>query len=424
MKKRSFALLNKVVFFYLLITLVTFVVSALILQSEANKHMDNILETRFQHRERYVHKLLRKNPEKISRMDYTEVKKIDQLPSPITPSYRDTTIYNEQTGENETFRKKITYSTIEETPYKIEISKEAGGLYNFRDDIFQIIMPIFGLMALVIVVANYLLSGYFFGPFRKILKEMASYKLGGTNTIQQIQTSTYEFQELKSLYTQMQQRIENDYHQLKEYTENMSHELQTPLSIIQNKTESLLSENNLTQEQANKVKVIYNEIQQLSKLGSALNLLTKIDNNEFSNIEHIRTAPVINNHVKNVSEIAEMKNLNIVTNLNENHTFSINPSLLDILVRNLLKNAIHHSHNETTIKINTDKENLEISNKGDELDFPEDEIFNRFKRGKKKQSIGLGLAIVKKICKINNLAIEHQYQDQTHVFKIYPAQNR
>ncbi|MFW6094817.1 MAG: sensor histidine kinase [Bacteroidota bacterium] len=423
MKKRSFALLNKVVFFYLLITLVTFVVSALILQSEANKHMDNILETRFKHREWYVQKLIKKNPEKLSRLDHTDVKKIEELPTPMTPTYQDTTIYNEQTEEDETFRKKTTYTTIDGEHYKVEISKEAGELYNFRDDVFQIIMPIFGLMVVIIVLANYLLSGYFFGPFRKIMKEMASYKLGKANTIQGIQTTTHEFQELIKLYNQMQRRIENDYYQLKEYTENMSHELQTPLSIIQNKTESLLSENKLTQHQAQKVKVIYNEIQQLSRLGSALNLITKIENNEFRETEVIKTAPVIRDHANNVSDIADMKDLQIKTDLDEEHQFSINPSLFDILIRNLLKNALHYSYSGTTIQITTGKEVLEIRNQGEELDFPGDEIFDRFKRGKKNKSIGLGLAIVKKICKVHNLNIEYTCHNQIHSFKIYPLTN-
>ena len=47
MSKRKFRLLSKVVFYYLLFTLLFFIISAIVLQKEANKHMHNILENRF-----------------------------------------------------------------------------------------------------------------------------------------------------------------------------------------------------------------------------------------------------------------------------------------------------------------------------------------------------------------------------------------
>ena len=358
MIKRKFKLLSKVGFFYLLIILASFVVSALILQSEANKHMHRILETRFGHREHFVKKVLSHDPEKVSRIHHTTVKEVPGIPKSFKPVYKDTIIVNEQTQRKDVFRKKITYLTVDEKHYKVEMTKEADELYRFRDDIFEVILPIFGLLAIVIVVANYLLSGFLLEPFRRILKQMSSYQIGKAKTVDHIGTSTQEFHRLKVLYDKMQRRIEEDYYQLKEYTENMSHELQTPLSIIQNKTESLLSENNLTREQAKKLKAIYDESLQLSRLGSALNLITKIENNEFQNIQTVQTEPYIKSQVERIEEIAEMKSLRIETHLDPEHSFSIDPGLLDILIRNLLKNALRYSKPDTTVTIRTDSEKL------------------------------------------------------------------
>jgi signal transduction histidine kinase len=221
----------------------------------------------------------------------------------------------------------------------------------------------------------------------------------------------------------MKGRIESDYFQLKEYTENMSHELQTPLSIIQVKSESLLSENNLSHEQAKKIKVIYNEIQQLSKLGSALNLITKIENLEFQNIKKVKTAPVIRDHVEKIEEIAGMKQLQVETELEEDHAFSIDPGLLDILIRNLVKNALRYAREGSSICIKTREETLEITNEGGPLDFPEKEIFSRFKRGNGSHSVGLGLAIAKKICTVSQLDIQYMYQQPVHSFRVLPMKD-
>jgi signal transduction histidine kinase len=250
---------------------------------------------------------------------------------------------------------------------------------------------------------------------------MASYRIGKSGSIDHIKTSTYEFDRLKHLYENMRQRIENDYYQLKEYTENMSHELQTPLSIIHNKTESLLSANDLKPEQAKKLKAIYEETQQLSKMGRALNLITQIENQEFQNIQTIATAPVIRSHVDKISEIAEMKQLELETKLNEDHTFTIDAGLLDILVRNLIKNSMRYSHPSTTINIETDNENFTVINEGDEPEFPEEEVFKRFRKGNRNKSLGLGLAIVKKICEVSGLHIDYKYRDGKHIFIVMPA---
>ena len=421
MSKRKFKLLSKVVLFYLFFTLVSFIISAVILQNEADKHMHRILENRFQHRERYIEHKLEHEPRKMQDDDFARVKKVESIPENFHPVYTDTVMVNKQTQRENIYRKKTTYLTVNGTHYRLEMTKEADELYGFRDDVFHIVLPVFIILALAIFLTNYVLSGYLFDPFRRILKQMSQYRIGQSGSLDHIKTSTYEFDRLKQLYENMRQRIENDYYQLKEYTENMSHELQTPLSIIQNKTESLLSANDLKPEQAEQLKSIYEETQQLSRMGRALNLITHIENQEFQNIQTINTASVIRSHVDNIREIAEMKQLDIETNLNEQHTMTIDAGLLDILVRNLLKNAMRYSHPSTTIYIETGEKQLQVINQGDEPQFPEEEVFKRFRKGKQNKSLGLGLAIVKKICEVSNLHIDYKYREGKHIFTVIPA---
>lgn len=420
MKKRKFKLLTKVVFFYLVFTLISFLISAYILQKEANKHMHNILENRFRHREKRIEYILEKKPQKEFSSSWADVKKVEQIPKDFKPFYTDTVMLNENTQRKNIYRKKTTYLTVNDNHYKLIMTKEADELYRFKDDVYHIVLPVFIILVIAIFLSNYLLSGYLFDPFRRILKRMSTYRIGEPDSLEKIKTSTFEFDQLKKLYQSMRQRIENDYFQLKEYTENMSHELQTPLSIIQNKTESLLSANDLKPEQANKLKAIYNEAKQISKLGKALNLITQIENQEFANIQEIKTAPVIRKHVEDIREMADIKQLKIETDLNEQHTLTIDPGLLDILVRNLLKNAIGNSYLSNTVRIESNDEAIRITNTGNKPEMTADEIFKRFKKAKGAKSLGLGLAIVKKICEVSELDVDYHYQDGEHVFSVKP----
>ena len=48
----------------------------------------------------------------------------------------------------------------------------------------------------------------------------------------------------------------------------------------------------------------------------------------------------------------------------------------------------------------------------------EAQVFERFQRGHKPESLGLGLAIVKKICNLSNASIDYHYNDHVHTFTI------
>ena len=94
---------------------------------------------------------------------------------------------------------------------------------------------------------------------------MKTYKVGSYGKVKKVNTSTLEFNKMQDLFHDMIYRIEDDYKRLKEYTEHMAHEIQTPLTIIRNKTENLISDNSVMDKQSENVKIIYEETNHLSK---------------------------------------------------------------------------------------------------------------------------------------------------------------
>jgi len=415
-------LLSKTVTIYLLLTLVSFVVSAIIIQREATHHMHSILDERFKYREHHIIRSLQNDTQcRIDSRNY-QITPIAGMPAENQTKFADTIITNAETGRPNYFRKKTLFKTINGQVYQIEILKEAQELYRFRDDVFHIVLPAFVLLVLVTFFFTYLLSGYYMAPFRKILRQMRTYKIGEPIALEKIKTTTYEFARLKELFRSMHQRIEKDYVKQKEYTENMSHELQTPLAVIQSKVESLLANNSLSEADIERVKAIYDEIQHVSKMGKSLNLLTRIENQAFTEVKPIASAPIIRKHLERIQEIAEMKQLQFATELNETHTLTIDPDLLTLLLNNLLKNALRYSPAQSSIRITTTQSTLQIANEGAPLPFPENNVFDRLKKGSKKKSHGLGLAIVKSICQTADLSITYQYKGKQHIFTIAQKQ--
>jgi two-component system OmpR family sensor kinase len=224
---------------------------------------------------------------------------------------------------------------------------------------------------------------------------------------------------MQNLFSKMIQRIDEDYTNLKQYTENMAHEFQTPLTVIRNKLENLLGEKTVMQKGGKDIKIIYDETNYLSNLGQTLNLLTKIENREFSDNRELFTNLIIENHLEAISETIQAKKLKIDTHLSPEHVLHLDPVLLDIILKNLIRNAIQYAHKSGPLIIYTEPGKFSISNFGDPLPFPEEKLFTRFQHSNDSQkSLGLGLAIIKKICDLNNLSIGYVYKDKMHVFSI------
>ena len=248
---------------------------------------------------------------------------------------------------------------------------------------------------------------------------MRTYKVGSEDRITRVETNTSEFKKMQQLFYEMVGRIEHDYKNLKEYTENMAHEIQTPLAIIRSKTETLIADDSLMENHAATVKTIYDETNHISNLGNTLNLLTKIENQEFTKTEVLQTKPIIEKHLESISDVANLKSLQLEQELSEDHTIDIDPLLLDIVLKNLLKNALRYGSPEGPVRFKTTEKKLSISNYGQPIEGGHEKLFERFfRQNGTRSSQGLGLALVKKICELNNLRINYTYQDNQHFFTI------
>ncbi|MEH0157065.1 HAMP domain-containing sensor histidine kinase [Limibacter armeniacum] len=421
MKERSFSLLTKTTSIYLVFTFLAFYCSALFLTHEADEYINYEMERRFGWTEQKVLEGLRTDKDYIKR-DFNTIwiskaGKEESLEG--YPTYETREEYHTDVGRMVLHRVKTVVLEVDGQHYFLVMSKEVEHFLRFKEDIFDSMLPAFMILAAIVVLFNYILSGYFFYPFRLILDSMKSYQLGKKYPNKKIQTSTKEFQKMQQLYFQMVDRIEKDFHNLQEYTENMAHEIQTPLAIIRNKTEYLMMEEEVMSKHPASVKAIYDEANHLSKLGSTLNLLTKIENREFSNTVKLQTAPVILKHIEAVRELAGLKSMEIEADLFEQHYLEIDPYLFEIILKNFFRNAIRYGTSEGPIRVATTANEMVISNYGEPLDVEPEKVFERFfRKGTSQQSVGLGLALVKKICTVNGLKVAYEYTDHQHHFTI------
>ncbi|WP_431215267.1 sensor histidine kinase [Puia sp. P3] len=193
-------------------------------------------------------------------------------------------------------------------------------------------------------------------------------------------TSTSEFRELNGFLLKMTDKVREDYQSLKEFTENASHELQTPTAIIRGKLD-LLMESDIHDEQAVLIAEMQNALERLSRIHSSLTLLTKLENQEYEAKEPVNFSRLLREGLASFQELMQMKALRLVAEIEDKIYIPLHASLADLLLTNLISNAIRHNEGTGNIFVRLRREGLVIANSGREPLVPTEELFERFKKG-------------------------------------------
>jgi signal transduction histidine kinase len=256
-------------------------------------------------------------------------------------------------------------------------------------------------------------------PFNITLEQIRNFSISQKNPIQLPATGTIEFKRLNKYVSDMTDKIRRDYKSLKEFSENASHEMQTPISIAKAKIELLLSNESLPEKDIELLTQVDISLQKLSSLVGSLGLLTKIENSEFSEVQQINLSKQLEENISYFSELITLKGLELQVEIESDVHISMDPNLLDILLSNLLKNAVRHNIGNGYIRVTLQKKVLTIENSGPALELPAYQMFERFKKGNQSnESLGLGLSLVKKIADLSNLAVEYRSANTTHSFTV------
>lgn len=228
------------------------------------------------------------------------------------------------------------------------------------------------------------------------------------------------FNELNEYLIELIDRIRGNFQANKQFTQNASHELQTPLAIIKGHIEILLQSPRMEEKEFESLAVVLQNTNRLSRLNSALILLSKIEHQRFGDTEMVNFKVVIDEILKNFKDPIQIQEITIQKNYQADFIVEMSLTLAEILIANLIQNAIRYNDEESgEIYIKMDATQLAISNPGQTLKGKPKQLFKRFKRESDvEESLGLGLSIVKRICEQSDLTIEYTYQENWHTLTV------
>jgi len=336
-----------------------------------------------------------------------------------TNVYKDTLVYDAYSD------KLIPYRTYEFTTL-VDSKKMKISVKHVLLEMNELILWLFvttSLIILLLVTGLFLINQgiykWVWKPFFENLSKLTNYDITKKEPISLKGSNISEFDELNKIVTTLMNQVRKDFQSLKEFNENISHEIQTPLAIIRNKMVLLLESENFKEKELQWVQTVYQEANKLSKIGKSLTLISRIENQEFSRLDNVDIHSVIENIIGNMEEMIEFKNLKMKVKLNPVKV-KCDLILANILLTNLIKNAVQHNKKNGYIKMMLNNEKFEIINTGEVSEISTEQLFNRFQRGNKTtESLGLGLAINQKICDLYGFQLDYEYFDGKHQLSLY-----
>lgn len=198
---------------------------------------------------------------------------------------------------------------------------------------------------------------------------------------------------------------------LKNSLQDISHQLKTPLTSINILLDNIIDDEEMDVEtRKNFIKQIKREIINITFLVQSILKLSKFESNTISFVnEEVAVKKIINEAIKNVSNLCDLKDINIEIKNNCKSKINCDFFWQVEAITNILKNAVEYSDkgNKVLIKCDDNKvyTQIEIIDYGKGMDEVDTiNIFKRFYKGKNssRDSIGIGLSLAKTIIEKNN----------------------
>ena len=327
--------------------------------------------------------------------------------------FSDTLVVHSDLERLETHLKLTSIRNIKGKWYRIELFDLIVESDDIVDGVIESLFKMYLILLGSVLILAFVSSFYLLRPFRRTLQEIQQFSIQSPKDVKFEKSSVSEFGQLNTFLQSMLEKMKTDYRVLKEFNENASHELKTPIAIVRSKLDRLIQSERLRAEELTLIQESQNALNHLKRLGDALALISKLDNQEFVEQSEINISEVVQRKTNEISDISSVRNIRFKKEIQENVAIKMNDTLLDIMLNNLIGNALKHNVEGGYVHIKLSPNELIIGNSGIKLPFPDNEVFNRFKKTG-GDSLGLGLAIVKKICSYYGFEATYRNKDEHH----------
>ena len=289
---------------------------------------------------------------------------------------------------------------------------ESSVLEYTIEAIFFITLVGLPILLIFITIGGYIFSKQLFKPISKIT-EIAQEINDGDDLTKRINLGNGkdEIYNLANTFDNMFDKLQKSFENEVQFTSDVSHELRTPISVIMTQSEYGKDIEMTPEEAKHTFNIIFKESKKMSQLVSQLLTLVRIDKGHLKlNLENIDIGELLEISLETQQINANKKNINFITNIEENIFTFIDEIMILRAFNNIISNAIFYGKENGFLKISSKKENNKIfitfEDNGIGISKENlDKIWIRFFQADSSRTTdnsGLGLPMVKGIIEAHN----------------------
>jgi signal transduction histidine kinase len=240
-----------------------------------------------------------------------------------------------------------------------------------------------------------------------------------------------ELHTLSTSINDLLQRIQDAMEREKQFTSDASHELRTPLSVLKGTLEVLNRIPRSEKEYKEKIAFSIKEIDRMSGIVNQLLLLARLDKSSLTKTQPIQLISAIDEVLQRHKTAIKEKDLKVTLEDFSGEEVETDPYYLDLILDNLVGNAIKYSFPASSLLIQVKKEGhqLACSIQDQGIGIRQEDLQNIFMPFFRSEALnhkeikgnGLGLSIVQKACNLihSQLKVESQINSGTTVTLVF-----
>lgn len=331
---------------------------------------------------------------------------------------RDTVAYHDPMNQNEVQLKASKSFKIKGRHYRISYYNLVVEAQDITETVVITMLAVFAIQLVFIGIFFRFISKKILRPFHESLDAVQAFSFQKNEPLEFSKNGITEFEKLNEFLERMTKKLLKDYRQIKEFSENISHEIQTPSAVVRGKLEHLMNEE-ITEKQAELISSAYQNNERINRIVRSLGVLAKLENEEFQAPETLNLSSFLEKILEDLEELIEIRAITLSKQIDPIVWLEIHPFVAEVLLINLIRNAIRHNNEDGLIKIELNSEFLKIENTGIPPTSDPQEFLERFKKGSDDpESVGLGLAIVSQICKNYGFRLFYYFENNMHTIRI------
>ncbi len=279
------------------------------------------------------------------------------------------------------------------------------------DNLRVVLLTAFPIVLFVLFLVTRFIAGKSIQPVLSVIDTASKITNENLSARVPIPAGKDELNKLVVTINDLMDRIESAVEREKQFTSDASHELRTPLAVIKGTLEVLIRKPRSAQEYVDKVALAIREINRISYLVDQLLLLARFESQKNA-MDHQKvdlselTASILQRQHQQIME----KSLAISLESDHQNDVYTDPYMIDIIIENLISNAVKYSIHNESIKIVIRKTNDSISYviidtgigiAAEEIGKIQEPFYraNPLEHPQIKGN-GLGLSIVKRMCQL------------------------